>query len=362
MPIFKQHIIVDIARGVRAFLNLEVGVTRAKVAPEPQQTQRHWKLAELRSKLNGSSNETGIRGVNPENIVWLFGTGRSGSTWLSSMMTELQGQAFWGEPWVGMLFGNFYYLWVDERKHLTPQFILGRHKESWLRSIRNFVLDAATVTFPDLKENDHLIIKEPNGSIGAPLMMEALPESRMLLLIRDPRDVVASSMDARREGGWHHERNKGRARTGWIVSPGEDPVGFAEERATFYLRQVGNAKEAYDAHQGYKVLVKYEDLLADTLDTMKRIYSTLEIPVDEGELARAVEKHSWKNVPQEKKGEGKFYRKATPGSWKEDMTPEQVEVVEKITAPLLKEFYPYEGKGEGFLKKLPLQASEEQAP
>ena len=58
------------------------------------------------------------------------------------------------------------------------------------------------------------------------------------------------------------------------------------------------------------------------------------------ELARAVEKHSWENIPEEKKGEGKFYRKATPGGWQEDLTPEQAQIVERITAPLLNEFYP----------------------
>ncbi len=46
---------------------------------------------------------------------------------------------------------------------------------------------------------------------------------------------------------------------------------------------------------------------------MKRIYSTLEIPVDEEALTRAVEKHSWENLPEKEKGEGKFYRKASPG-------------------------------------------------
>ena len=73
---------------------------------------------------------------------------------------------------------------------------------------------------------------------------------------------------------------------------------------------------------------------------MKRIYSTLSITVDEEELARVVEKHSWENIPEEKKGEGKFYRKATPGGWKDDLTEEQAEMVERVTAPLLKELYP----------------------
>jgi hypothetical protein len=72
---------------------------------------------------------------------------------------------------------------------------------------------------------------------------------------------------------------------------------------------------------------------------MRRIYSTLEIPVDEGELARTVERNSWENIPEKKKGGGKFYRKATPGGWREDLTPKQIKQVETITAPLLEEYY-----------------------
>jgi hypothetical protein len=50
---------------------------------------------------------------------------------------------------------------------------------------------------------------------------------------------------------------------------------------------------------------------------MKRIYSALEIPVvDEAELARSVEKHSWENVSEEEKGQGKFYRRGIPGGWR----------------------------------------------
>ena len=72
---------------------------------------------------------------------------------------------------------------------------------------------------------------------------------------------------------------------------------------------------------------------------MKRLYATLGVPVDEGELAGVVHKHSWENIPEEKRGEGKFYRKATPGGWREDLTGEQARIVEDITAPLLQAFY-----------------------
>jgi hypothetical protein len=70
------------------------------------------------------------------------------------------------------------------------------------------------------------------------------------------------------------------------------------------------------------------------------MYGELNVPVEEARLAKAVEKHSWENIPEEEKGQGKFYRKATPEAWREDLTRRQVKTVERITAPLLEEFYP----------------------
>jgi hypothetical protein len=110
--------------------------------------------------------------------------------------------------------------------------------------------------------------------------------------------------------------------------------------ADAYLQHVGSARRAYEAHEGRKVVVRYEDLRVDTLGTIKRMYGELDVPVEEPRLAKAVEKHSWDNIPEEEKGQGKFYRKATPEAWREDLTRRQVKIVERITAPLLEEFYP----------------------
>ena len=315
MPALKQEI-SKVVRVLRTFLSLNIG-----------------------SKLTKKK-------IRPENIVWIFGNAKTGSTWLSWMMEELKGYAVWREPYVGELFGRPYYNWVGERHFESKHFILGGpSKKSWLNSVRSFVLSEASARFPEVAPGGYLVIKEPNGSVGAPLLMEALPESRMIFLIRDPRDVVASHLDAARKGSYLYERRKGGKRTAVFEMQADDLV---ESMAARYLQNVGNVREAYEAHEGPKVFVRYEDLRSHTLKTMKRICSTLGIPVDGEELARAVEKHSWESVPEEDKGGGKFYRKATPGGWREDLTPEQAQTVERITAPLLEEFYPY-GDSQGRL-------------
>jgi hypothetical protein len=300
--------------------------------------KRVWRRAVRKGEFLRSRARRSPGGVRPENIVWIFGTGRSGSTWLGSMMAGLDGCAMWNEPLVGNLFGNFHYFRVGGRK-TGRQYILGEpYKETWLGPMRDLILGGAAARFPEVIGGGYLIIKEPNGSVGAPLLMEALPESRMIFLIRDPRDVVASSMDARSEGSWLSERREAQRRTS---KPDRNPNVYARMRANSYVQQIEKTGQAYTAHGGRKVMVRYEDLRADTLGTMKRIYSALEMPVEEAELARSVEKYSWENIPEEEKGEGKKRRKAKPGGWREDLTARQVEIVEDITAPLLNEFYPH---------------------
>ena len=114
---------------------------------------------------------------------------------------------------------------------------------------------------------------------------------------------------------------------------------MVKRSAKKYLRNMERAREAFDAHTGPKTLVRYEDLLADTLGAMRRVYSDLGMEAGGDALARAVEKHSWEAIPEDMKGQGKFYRKASPGGWEEDLTSRQVEIVEEISAPLLDAFY-----------------------
>jgi hypothetical protein len=46
--------------------------------------------------------------VNPENMIWILCTSRSGTTWLRSMMVELGEHKMWEEPADTRLPRDFY--------------------------------------------------------------------------------------------------------------------------------------------------------------------------------------------------------------------------------------------------------------
>ncbi len=301
---------------------------------------REREIAALRSAIarRDAGQEAGFR---PENVVWVFGSGRTGSSWLTFMMGALPDHARWNEPMVGYLFGHLYYERGWTRQDARHFILADGYEDLWLNVARSLVLEGGTARFPAKAENGYLVIKEPHGSVGAPLLMKALPESRMIFLIRDPRDVAASRVDAHRQGSRPSKRRTTKRPELFEKSTraDEQPEAFVRGQAKTYLKDIELSRQAYEAHKGHKVLVRYEDLRADTLGTMKRIYSTLEVPVDEEDLVRVVETRSWEKIPEAEKGPGTLRRKATPGGWREDLTPEQVEAIERETAPILDQFY-----------------------
>jgi GT2 family glycosyltransferase len=284
----------------------------------------------LGQRYGGGTSEP----IRAEQLIWMFGHSRTGSTWLSWIMAELDNQERWHEPYVGLLFGSFIYerLNDDDRLLDNPTFIMGEpYREVWLRSIRNFVLEGAAARYPELGADQYLVIKEPNGSIGAPLLMEAIPESRMIFLIRDPRDVIASRLDAFRKDSW--------ARKDWDYSTAESLIAATRELAEDYLKVVSKVQEAYEAHPGKKAFVRYEDLRHETIDVLKAMYEALEIEADEAQLEAAVLKHTWTRIPSSEKGKDKFFRKAQPEGWRDDLSPEQIRLIEDITGPILSRYY-----------------------
>jgi GT2 family glycosyltransferase len=290
---------------------------------------------DLQEPTDHAAEETGPRRpASTEQLIWMFGSPRTGSTWLSKMMAELDNQKRWHEPYVGLLFGSFLYERLEGNDKLlnSATFIMGApYRKVWIESVKNFIIEGATARYPGLTEGSYLVVKEPNGSLGAPLLLEATPDSRLIFLIRDSRDVIASLLDATRKGSWTEQ--------GRDVDTSEKLNALTKHLAEEHLKMVSQVQKAYEAHPGKKALVRYEDLRHDTLGTLKAMYGALEMEFDEAQLEAAVAKHSWEQVPDSDKGEGKFHRKAQPGGWREDLSPEQIEIIEDITEPILSRYY-----------------------
>jgi hypothetical protein len=246
------------------------------------------------------------------------------------MMANLLDHDLWNEPLVGALFGEFYDLHNGD--HQDERFILGPPlRPVWLDSIRYTVLRGAAARYPQLAEGGYLVIKEPHGCLGAPLLMEALPESRMILILRDPRDVIASQLDAQRKGSWTTDDPRWERRGKPAGPADKNPEVFVKNAAMEYARNMDAAQRAYDLHAGPKALVRYEELTEQTLAVLVRMCSELRIPAAKEDLARVVKRYAWESIPTEQKGPGRFYRKGERAGWKDDLTQEQAKIVSDIT-------------------------------
>lgn len=122
----------------------------------------------------------------------------------------------WAEPRIGRMLAAFVDRegWRPSGEHLLSE----SQRHVFIAGVRGFVTSAAAARFP---QDPLIIVKEPAGSAGAPLISEAVPESRLIAVVRDLPDVVASSLDGKQPGGWQNPDG-----TRW---QGSDPLAFTEQ-------------------------------------------------------------------------------------------------------------------------------------
>ena len=140
-----------------------------------------------------------------KNIVWLLGSRRSGTSWVAKELLS-HNTKFMNEPLIGSHISDVlgdnspHYRRLDESKDRKDYFFNEKFKETWIYFLRKLILNRIFVQFQDV--NSVIIIKEPNGSMGADIISEALPNSKIILLLRDGRDVVNSDITRISEGGF----------------------------------------------------------------------------------------------------------------------------------------------------------------
>ncbi len=131
-------------------------------------------------------------------MVWIFGSPRSGSTWLGKQLLNHPENIFWNEPYLGVHF-------AIKSSHVNRNHYLfsESQKKNWLPELKKFILSCAYIHTQTRQKN--LIIKEPNGSMGSGILLECFPNSKLIFLLRDGRDVVDSLIDAHRPNSWNKD-------------------------------------------------------------------------------------------------------------------------------------------------------------
>jgi hypothetical protein len=306
-------------------------------------------------------------------LLWIWGSGRTGSTWLMELLCAPLKATFEGElgfSWPPSWDGRTTALPVDEfliSRHVVPW--LGRTEELtgtprpdtllnyldarpsyafsnayadvWRPEMRRFVLvrlyavvEAARRAGLKLPDGlPLLVIKEVNGSHGADVVMPLFPRSRMIFLIRDPRDVLDSLLDARRPGGWLADTRP----LATVEGEGER-LGVVEDACRNWVAQFHVVRRAFEAHDpDRRRELRYEELLEDTAGVLGPIREWLGLPAERERVETIVERHSFASVPDNLKGPGHFYRSARPGGWRTSLSEAEQEVAEGILGPSLRE-------------------------
>lgn len=305
-----------------------------------------------------------------ERLVWIFGSPRSGSTWLLRLLVY---------PWnldrseVGI--GRLPHrpagesiVPVDESYlplHLAPlmpgaaadgsrqllndrraadpaYFFSDAYRDSWTDGARRLALERfqaqaqrAQAELPI--SNPLVVVKEPNGSHGADAIAELLPRSRIVFLLRDGRDVIDSMLEADSPGGWRTRRD------GVIpLTTPEARMSVIREQATLWLIRTAAVERACERlGPGGCTRMRYEDLLADTAGELKRLDEWLGLGRSDAVRRRAVHAHRFGSLRNRLRGKRNGVRAASPGLWRESLSAPEQETMRAILGAKLTELgYP----------------------
>ena len=306
-------------------------------------------------------------------LTWIWGSGRTGSTWLMELLcaplkaSREQAVGFsWPPAWDGQsaalpidefLISRHLVPWMGRTEDLTgasrPDTLLnylGTHPsyafsdayaDVWRPEVRRLtlvrlyaVIERARKAGLKLPEAlPLLVIKEVNGSHAADFVMSLFPRSRMLVLLRDPRDVLDSLLDAQRSGGW-----LAHARPLAAVDGESERLEWVESACRNWMAQFRTVRNAYEAHDpALRRELRYERLLADTAGELGPLRDWLGLAAERQRVETIAERHSFDSVPERLKGPGKHYRAAQPGGWRTSFSEAEQEVAGRILEPALTE-------------------------
>ncbi len=287
----------------------------------------------------------------PGRLAWIFGSSRSGSTWLLRMLSELERVIPVDDPHIGHHLGVWRPIplaWAtakdppklgtlaDFKRKKRDYLFSDRYRDTWVPQLRDLISarfeaqaaqDIAAVGGID---QPIVVVKEP-GSHAADTIMDVFPQSSLIFLLRDGRDVVDSWLDAYKDGSWATDEG---------AYPLDDTgrPALIRWQSSVWLHRTEVVQETYARTEPKRrVLIRYEEMRADPVAALERICSMLGIEVSREQLNEIAGTHSYSSVPKADKGAGREIRRAEPGGWTDHMTRQEIIEMHDILAEKLDE-------------------------
>lgn len=286
----------------------------------------------------GATDELDLDGFE-STVTWIFGSGRSGSTWLMRLLGRHPQVVTVNETGIGEHLVN-----LHPRHDSAPRIEFARqndlnagrpdyffsddYADSWQPLLREFILKRLHARVSGDAEKRSIdapltVVKEPNGSQAADLILSALPGSGLIFLVRDGRDVVDSSLASVLGDSWGKD-------FGSQIDEAQR-TSFIRFRASLWVFQTEIVQRAYETQpEDRRIMLRYEDLLDSPTTWLRAILDRFGMPIGDSELEAIVEAEDFGNIPADKKGPDKPARAATPGLWRENLTESEQELVMRI--------------------------------
>jgi hypothetical protein len=277
-------------------------------------------------------------------LVWIFGSPRTGSSWLLQLLAETGEVVPIDETYLplhlvptGHTVPNGEFFQFGTRAN-DPNFFFAKPYLPRLRpELRHLMLSGLHDQVEHLGAehiNRWVVIKEPNGSHGADTTISLLPQSRVLFLLRDGRDVIDSLVDALLgENSWWRQSEQHIAN-----KVTQQRLAFVRQHSTLWLHRTNAVQRAFAlVPEEQRFFLRYETLLRETRAEFERLLRWLTIQLEPERVSAIVDKHSFSAIPVDERGSGKRARAAQPGLWRTNLSPEEQEVMHGIMGPKLAE-------------------------
>jgi LPS sulfotransferase NodH len=268
-----------------------------------------------------------------EQLAWIMGSSRSGSTWLLRMLADTDRVAPIDDPHIGHHLGVWRPIplaWaaasevpdlttLTEVKREKPDYFFSdRYRDAWMPALRDLIAarfgaQAADVAAERSIAEPMVVVKEP-GSHAADLLLDLFPRSRLIFLLRDGRDVVDSWVDAYQSGSWAQEE-------GAFPVASHGRIALVRWLASVWLFRTQAVQRAFARHHPFRrVLIRYEDLLADPATELGRVAKVLGLEIGADRLGEIGASREFDQVSANERGGGKAVRAADPGRWRRNLS------------------------------------------